>query len=312
MDMPGYTDYGKMYEMNPGAFWQAQDQLGLAKQFQSSRQQSQDLANERVGLDNMFQKDTYNDRVRQGKAAADLAGYQASDAGVKNRINTATEGLQLDAAQKKLLMEASESDLKKFETGAQRMAYSLDPKERAEGERLLGMHKEFIKMRTEAGIRAEEAKKQRDHQFALEKYKQEQQTARQQALAKAKLDARGAAGEKISTDQLRARYIARAEKAKAEGDYELAQELYREAEYITQMRAFERPDPMAGRVDVGAVGGLPTNPPRAVPQPPMPTQAPQPAAAPTLNFNQVKAMYPGKSDEEIRAAWKRKFGVDLK
>jgi len=38
MDMPGYLDYGKMMEMNPMAYQQANDQLSLAKQFQAEKQ----------------------------------------------------------------------------------------------------------------------------------------------------------------------------------------------------------------------------------------------------------------------------------
>lgn len=312
MDMPGYTDYGKMYEMNPGAFWQSQNQLGLAQQFQQSRQTQADLANQRAGLDNMFQMDTYQDRVRQGRSAADLAGYQASDAGVKNRINTATEGLQLDAAQKKIIMEASDSELKQMENLGQRWAYSLNPEEREAGTQMLKMHKDFIKLRETQAFSAGESAKQRAHQMALQKQAQDAMMARQQAIAKAKMDARGSDPGKMSTDQLRARFLAQAQAAQAAGDYELANELYKEAQYITQLRAFERPDPMAGKPDMGAITGLPENAPK--PPPTNPAQQGQPtppAAAPKMTLGQVKQMYPGKTDEQIRAAWKKKFGVDL-
>ena len=313
MDMPGYTDYGKMYEMNPGAFWQSQNQLGLAQQFQQSRQTQADLANQRAGLDNMFQMDTYQDRVRQGRSAADLAGYQASDAGVKNRINTATEGLQLDAAQKKIIMEASDSELKQMENLGQRWAYSLNPEEREAGTQMLKMHKDFIKLRETQAFSAGESAKQRAHQMALQKQAQDAMMARQQAIAKAKLDAKTDT-DKMSMDQRISHYSALAQRARASGDFELANEYYNEAQYLTQLKAAQRPDTTAGKPDVGAITGLPTTTPRPLPTPPIgqpPQQPAAPAAAPKMTLGQVKQMYPGKTDEQIRAAWKKKFGVDL-
>jgi hypothetical protein len=302
MEMPGYLDYGKMYEMNPGAFVQAQNQLGLAQQFQQSKQTQADLTNANTGLDVMFKGDSYNDRLRAGTAAADKAGFEASDAGVKSRINAATEGLQLDAAQKKIVMEASDADLKTMANQAQRLAYSLNPEERAVGEQVLKMHKDFIKMREEQKFASGESQKQRAHAFSLEKYRQDQLTQREQARAAAK----AAGGKKVATlmEALQSGKTspanaavalnAAAQEALQAGDTEMYQFYVNEAARMEQLARGLRPDPLGGKPDMGAITGLPTTPvrpPAIQPQGQAPTQptAPAPMTAPAAAVQFLRA-----------------------
>lgn len=76
-----------------------------------------------------------------------------------------------------------------------------------------------------------------------------------------------------------------------------------------------------GEVDMGRATGLPINPPASIRPPPKdsgygdsPGIAPQPGAAPAKraehSMAQLRAMYKGKSDDEIRRAYKQRFGVD--
>lgn len=311
MEMPGYTDYGKMYEMNPGAFFQAQEQLGLAQQFQKQKQAQAEQTTQGMGLDNMFKQDTYGDRVRKGTADADLAGYQANDAGVKSRINTATEGLQLNAEQKKLIQQASKSDLDMLEIEGQRMAYNPDPAIRAKGEKLISLHKDFIKMRAEQGFTAGENAKNRSHQSSMESQRQAGMAAREQARAKGKNNA-SAGTEKMTMDQRISHYAAKAQEARAAGDEVLAADLYAEAQYLSSLKAFQRPDPLAGKIDTPAIAGLPAVPPRPPVMPPTGTPQGRPTAAPPKAvLADVQKMYPGVPAEKLREAYKKKFGVDL-
>lgn len=312
MDMPNYTDYGKMYEMNPAAFWQAQDQVGLAKQFQQSRQTQADLTNQRTGLDNMFQMDTYQDRVRQGKAAADLAGYQASDAGVTNRINLATEGLQLDAKEKKIVLDASDSELKQMENLGQRWAYSLNPEERATGERILKMHKDFIKMREEQTFNAGENAKQRAHQFSLERMRQDEMNKREADKAAAKRAAGNKAADiwealksgKVTPDKAAVAFNAAAVEASRAGDQESAAFLMSEAAKMEQLARGLKPDPLAGRPDVGALAQIPTVPPR----PPALGTPPEAPSKPAMAVPNTAAIQYLKNNPQLAPQFDAKYG----
>jgi len=315
MDMPGYTDYGKMYEMNPGAFMQAQEQAGLAQQFQKQKQLQAEQTTQGMGLDNMFKQDTYGDRVRKGTADADLAGYQASDAGVKNRINTATEGLQLDAQQRKLLMEASKADLDGMELEAQRLAYSQNPQEREAGSQLLKMHKDFIKMREEGDIRADAAKEAHKNNLQLEGVRQSGQIKLENLRSSNRVAAKGSATQgigdvyravqsgKVSPDKAAAAFGSAALQAQAAGDMEMYTQYATAAAQMERLAMTTKPDAAAGKPDVGALGGIPVVPPRvptftppaagalpqAAPIPQAPVKAPPAAAINMLRSNPALA-----------------------
>lgn len=271
MEMPSYDQYEKMYGLGPFSANMQQEQIDLAKQFQQSKQLNQDITNASQGLDAMFKGDSYGDRLRQNKAAADTATFQASDAGVKSRINSATEGLQLDAAQKKLIMEASESELKTLESIGQQFAYSTNPAERAEGERILRMHKDFIKLRDTQEFQAGENTKQRNQQMALENMRQKALTERENARAasrtsagKTLVDVRTALSQgKTSPDKAAVALFAAAQQALAAEDQMGYQALMNEAALMEQMARGLRPNPMEGKPDAGAFTGIPTVPPRA-------------------------------------------------
>lgn len=274
MDMPGYTDYGKMYEMNPGAFMQAQEQVGLAQQFQQEKQRQAEQTTQGMGLDNMFKQDTYGDRVRAGTAAADTAGYQAMDAGVKSRINQKTEGLQLDASQRKLLMEASKADLDGMEVEAQRLAYSTNPQEREAGVKLLGLHKDFIKMREEGNIRADAATQAQKHAKELEGMRQSGQIKLETLRGTNRVAAKGAAAQgigdvykavqsgKVSPDKAAAAFGSAALQAQAAGDMEMYTQYATAAAQMERLAMTTKPDAAAGKPDIGQLGGIPVTPPR--------------------------------------------------
>lgn len=311
MELASYDQYEKMFGAGPMSSQMAMRNDELARMFQEDKLQRQQFDTTGAGLDTMYKADNYGNKLRQSGADADKAMFEASDAGVKNRINTATEGLQLDAAQKELVTKASKADLDQFEFGAQRMAYSKNPQERAEGERLLKMHKEFLKLRESQGFAASEAEKQRKHAFALENLRNRNATERAQKLAAAKLAAKSGT-EKMTMDQRISHYAQLAQQAKAAGDAELALEYYNEAQYLSSLKASQRPDTGVGKIDQGAVTGLPVVPPKAPVQPPINVpQAPVQQTQPKPTLSSVQQMYPGVPPEKLRDAYKKKFGVDL-
>lgn len=310
MEMPNYLDYDKMYEMNPMAFHEAQGQLGLARQFQDQKLQQEQARVKQMTLANQF--DEQNNPLKLENQRLTNTGLEHAnvESGVKARVSAATEGLQLDAAQKDLIMKAKKSDLDGMEYEGQRMAYSTDPNIRAAGEALLKMHRDFVKMREQNEFLASESSKQREHQTALERERQAALDRRQAAQAKLKADSTKAT-DKMSTDQRIGWYVQKAEEAYQAGDAESYNYYQSQVQYLNSLIASRRPDTMVGKPDVGAITGLPTVQSRPSPIAPGLQSSQQPApVAPSLA--DVQRMYPGVDPQLLREKYKSKFGVDLK
>lgn len=310
MEMPNYLDYDKMYEMNPMAFHEAQGQLGLARQFQDQKLQQEQARVKQMTLANQF--DEQNNPLRLQRSGLENTGLDLTNRqnAVKTRISEQTEGLQLDATQRKLIMEASKADLDAMEFEGQRMAYSPDPNIRAAGEAMLKMHKDFIKMREQNKFTADENAKQRAHQTALERERQAAMNQRAAAQAKLKADSTKAT-DKMSTDQRIGWYVQKAEEAYQAGDAESYNYYQSQVQYLNSLIASRRPDTMVGKPDTGAITGLPTVQPRPSPVAPgqQPSQQPAPAAP---SLADVQRMYPGVDPQLLKEKYKSKFGVDLK
>ncbi len=325
MDLPNYTDLGKIYEMNPGAFMEAQNQMGLARQFQDQKLLQERHTTRKQELANIFDEQNNPIRLQQGQLENEGLGLKNRGLGVDTRIKEATEGLQLDATQKALIQKAKQSDLDMMEIQGQQWAYSQHPdprvreRERAQGEQLLRMHKDFIKLRDTQKFTADEAAKQRSHAFALEaqRAKNAQALVTSKAAAKASADSgvknvfEAVQSGKVSPDKAAAAFGAAALQAEAQGDVEQASVYRNAAAQMEQLSITTKPDMRAGKADL-AGAGIATTPPRAPTFTPGPAPVPKPAQAPTASFAEVQKQYPGVPADKLREAYKRKFGVDLK
>lgn len=167
MELPNYTDLGKIYEMNPAAFWQAQDQMDLARQFQAEKFQQERARAKQLNLSNMFEEQNMPHKLRQSELTNLTTEAELGPKQTKSWIDSQTRDQQLQLQMKEMATKASKADLDGMEYAAQQMAYSPDPNVRAQGEQLLQMHKDFIKMREEGKIRAaaDDKKFQRDIQL---------------------------------------------------------------------------------------------------------------------------------------------------
>ena len=269
MEMPSYDQYGKMFGPGPLGVAFAMDQMDLAKQFQDQKLKDNQQITRGRELSNLFEEQNMPTKLQKG--ILENQGMDITNRGnaVTTRIKEQTEGLQLDAAQKKLVMEAKKSDLDKLEIEAQRLAYSTNPAEREAGIQALKLHRDFIKLREEAAIDADKARTQHGYNVSMENLRHSNATSRQEKLAKLKADAQAArTNDKMTSDQYRAYLLREANARRAQGDYEGANALYQEAQYVTDLRASERPDPNVNKVDIGGAAGVPTVPPRPTPQPP--------------------------------------------
>jgi hypothetical protein len=155
--LPTPSTLNDIYQMNPGAFGQAQ-------QFMGGGVQQNDADLQASQLKNMF--DQQNDPLRlqhQGlinqQLDAQIPGMSA-DSSMKVRKNS-NEGILnqdvLDQAKRDFISKATDAHLKELYDKGQEMAYSLDPRIRAQGEAILAMHPDIVKDRMK---QQEETKRQ--------------------------------------------------------------------------------------------------------------------------------------------------------
>lgn len=307
MEMPPLDAYNNMYGEGPFAARLQREQIDLAKQFQMGRMADQEAITRGRELSNIFEEKNMPTKLQKGVLENEGMGHENRNKKVTADLAEQTFANKLDATQKKLILEAKQADLDEFELGAQEMAYSPDPNIRQQGLALMQMHKDFVKLREQSRLRMEEEGVAQKNRIQLEGVRQAGQDRRAQAIQRARAEAR-AGTDKMTTDQLRAHYIRLAQEAQSRGEYDVANDLYGQAQYITQMRAYERPNPQEGKVDLGATAGVPTMPPREVPTPP--GQAPR-QAKPPASLSEVQKLYPGIPAERLREAYKKKFGVEL-
>lgn len=308
MELPNYLDYGKMYDMNPMAFMNAMEQRDLAQQFKQQKYAQEQEVLKQKQLANLF--DEQNNPIRLQQGQADLVGKQQTNrkTTVEADLAEGTKQFKLDEAQRQAVLGAKEHELKAME--AEGWLMMQNPATRAQGQKIIDMSKEFVKMRQEAKDRTDLEAQRHKNALSLEDRRAANALARQQAIAKGKLDAK-AGTEKMTTDQLRAHYISKAQAARAAGDMELASELYNEAQYITSLRATDRPDPLAGKPALDQMG-VPVTPQRPSAVPPTGRQTSGQVQNQPSTLVDVQKMYPGVPADKLREAYKRKFGVDLK
>jgi hypothetical protein len=270
MDLPKYDQYEQMFGAGPLATNYAMKDMGLAQQFQQQKLEQEKQASQKATLANQFDTENNPMLLEQQRLINTGRGYANDSAGVKARIDKATEGLQLDAAQQKFIKEAKQSDLDQMELQAQKWAYSPDPQQRAQGEQMLKMHKDFIKLREQDRLKADEQKRAYGYSSKLEGQRQ----AGAQKLQGMKADAKAAAAAgvgnifervqsgKVDPAKAAVAFGSAALEAQAKGDLESANLYQNAAAKMEQLANSVKPDTQANKPDMAAVTGLPTIAPR--------------------------------------------------
>ena len=268
MEMPTYDQYGKWFGEGPLSTHYGMQQMDLAKQFENQKLLQEQEGTKAKQLKNLYDEQNNPLLLENQQMTNRKLGYEADDAGVKSRINTATEDLQLDATQKAFIQKAKQSDLDMMEIEGQRMAYSPDPQVRAQGEQLIKMHKDFVKLREEGRIRSDLEKQKFSQDQALER----QRAANARALAQTRGASSGGGNPQYqSTDKMRGYWLQKLEQARGANNPQAYEEAAAMLEYITQLRASERPDTNAGKPTISPEGGIAPIPARPAPVvPPLP------------------------------------------
>lgn len=302
---------------NPQAYTQAKENQSLAGMFQQEGLSQQRLKTQ-TDQQSYNQNELMNPlRVQQlqGTNTQTDIGNQSSALDLDRKAALHVQNLDLD--QKKQLLAMGDADIAAIDQHAEQLARSQDPAERAQGEEIRAFSKA-----------AADAKRAHAYQLALE---QERTRSHLKGIGM-----QTASNEKINTDNNNAgRYAKKdhvnngisgiqaavqagkmtAEKAAVafhgaamfEPDPDLKQRYEALAQQYEQFDMNRPRAGQAGKLDVGAMTGQPTT---SVPSAlAAPQSAPKSAQA-GHTLSDLRTAYPGKSEAELKAAYKRKFGVD--
>lgn len=273
----------------------------MQKQQQAIRQQE---------LANMFAEQNNPLQLENQRMANEQLGYNTQKDRYAFKQEQALAPFKMDAEKKKFILEAKQSDLDGMYIEAQRMAYSPDKATSDEGVRMMQLHKDFIKLREQGRQKEELLDTRTEAQKTLESVKQTNRVALKQTVPAKAVGSGSKGGGAITESKVLAPLLQEALTLQQAGDTEGANRALGIYQAAKQAQGFGRSDPNAGKPTLSPDGSLGTIPPKAPVQFPGTTPAPAQKAQHTLA--QVMQMYPGRSAEEVKAAYKKKTGVDLK
>lgn len=304
------SSLGSIYEMNPGAFWQAQGQIGLQKQQQEQTLQKMIEANAQAQRMNPLE--VQQRQLANQTAEAQLPGIigQAQQSAVKGRIAQDTEQETKRATLQKLTRDMSDDDLTIAQNQIRSRAMQGDPK----AIQAMELFEDVIKEKAKQKYMA-------DWQMELERLRGANQLAavREGNVGRAAVASSRSSGSptdfwstfygKLKNARDRhAALVLEAQKIEADNPEE-AMKMRQMAEAIRPQAEQEIAAPKPGGINVGAATNLPT---QAGPNIAPPGQAPAANSDySTWNMQQWKQRYPNATEDQIRNAAKAK-GITIK
>ena len=319
--MPGDQDYEQMLGMNPWAQMQANEQLGLAQQFQQQDMEKGALANRKAGLDNLFQEQDDPLRIRE-RQLTNTNKEQVNETGALGLERArANQKALLSADQRKAALSASEDEIKQLDFNVGLLLRSKDPQEREEGLKLQQYMPEILaERRKQADLMEKERYTQMQHTGRnLESIQSAERIAGMNIAGREQVAGMRAPTKAGGADFWSSFYkkngalnkytslIAEIAKLK-DSDPEEAAKMQRMADDLLPAAQAEIATPKPGAVNQGALTELPVN------SAPNIAPAGRPAASPKPQehkLSKVQEMYPGVPPEKLKELYKKKFGVDL-
>lgn len=272
---------------------------------------------DQIGLEELARQQQFNRsadpmRLQQMQTSNDIS---LQDLGAKtreNRIANRLEPERVMAEYSKYLATAKEADVQLATAKWQEMAMSNDPTISNLGKQGLMRTKEFMLAKQEQdaaaqraaaghrsaekimGMQIDAGRFTKGNQFSIDVLVRKAKTPIEKAEILESAVAEAYAAGDLQTAQM---YAARAQEARQRAAEDAAN------------RAAAKPD----AIDVPAVAGMPAAPRPAATAPIATAPSNKPSGGTGQHsLSQLKSMYPGKSEAEIKAAYKAKFGVEPK
>lgn len=132
---------------DPRAYSMAKDQVGISQQFGQGQAVQSEEKGKQAGLDTLFQQQNDPIKLQQAQSTLEGTNYDNVSKGVKSRLDVATEGFKLDDAKRAQALAMPEHEIKMMTAHAQQLAYSNDPAEQKEGQRLMQMSSAAVEAR---------------------------------------------------------------------------------------------------------------------------------------------------------------------
>ncbi len=318
MNLPTLADLQATYGYgDPSVYTQHAANQGLAQQFAQQELQKQEQDIQTSSLKNIFDEQQNPQLLEQRRLENVGLGNTNIEGGVKARRAAANEQFQLNEDQRKFALTATDQDLKAAEQHAQGEMYSGVPQRMEEAKKILDFTSAARAERAkEEASMARQKEQTRSHLSGVGMQVQGQKDVTQMNIDAGKYSKKAQATQGL--DGIKAAVVSgkmTAEKAAValngaamfETDPELKQKYETMASQYEQFAMNQKNALAQGKLDTGAVSGLPT---RTL-APTMGGTAPATSPAPQHKLTDVAKMYPGVPLDKVKQAYKQKFGVDL-
>lgn len=325
VNLPDFRELAQMEFMSPMAFQQANNQIGLANQFQ---QQNLAMGNEDLrtkALANMFSEQANPMRLNKMGLENEGMGYENTVKQVEADTAAALKEENIMAKRQKMLADLDENKLKQFMSRAEMEMMSDDPKLQASGQKKIMMSRAELERRNAQANDLEKIAAQGKNSLAVANVGAGATlgaarigAASRQALAAAKGQGASDIYTALRTGKMTPDKAAIAAYALSEVESDPVEKerllgIAKVAEGLVQNKAQAS---KVGTPDVGAMANVPTIQPQSA----IPSRAvggavgqpAQPIAKPPSTLADVSKMYPGVPADKLKEAYKKKFGVDLK
>jgi hypothetical protein len=167
VNLPNFSELAQMEFMSPMAFQQANNQIGLANQFQNQNLAMGDQDLRTKALANMFSEQANPLKIQQLGLSNEGMGYENTTKRVQAETDAALKDENIMAKRQKLLAEMDENKLKQFMTKAEMEMQDPDPRVQQSGMKKIMMSRSELERRNKHADEMEKVKQQGANSLAV-------------------------------------------------------------------------------------------------------------------------------------------------